>query len=281
MTQDPNPIFLADGDDPEMNRAFERARSTFRYFWRELSWEYRRIVSGLNVASVKVAFWDGDSPTPPPAPDDGSLSVEHMWLGDVAFDGRTVYGTLLNQPSWLKSVQSGDGVEVPFERVEDWMYARNGRVYGGYTVNLMRSRMGEGERRAHDEAWGLDFGDPETIELVPDWNAKPKKGFISRMLGGGKKADAAPPADPDAEHPMSENMADKLAETIASHPSILTDPDSHGLTMLHQLALAGSEAGVRVLVAKGADRDAQTPDGRTARDLAEAMGWPRVVAILS
>ncbi|MFX8102449.1 DUF2314 domain-containing protein, partial [Acinetobacter baumannii] len=36
--------------------AFESAKSTFKYFWRELYWEYRRIVPALELAYVKCAF---------------------------------------------------------------------------------------------------------------------------------------------------------------------------------------------------------------------------------
>ncbi len=34
-------IFYADGENPKMIEAYKRAQETFKYFWRELSWEYR------------------------------------------------------------------------------------------------------------------------------------------------------------------------------------------------------------------------------------------------
>lgn len=46
---------------------------------------------------------------------------------------------LLNDPNWLSSVRSGEAVELPVEELGDWMYAQGGRVYGAFTVNLMRS----------------------------------------------------------------------------------------------------------------------------------------------
>ncbi len=45
-------------DDPAMQRANDEARSDFRYFWREMAWERRRIVPGLDLACVKVPFSD-------------------------------------------------------------------------------------------------------------------------------------------------------------------------------------------------------------------------------
>src|SRR6476620_11652286 len=35
----PSRVFTFDNSDPEMQRAYESARATFRYFWREIAWE--------------------------------------------------------------------------------------------------------------------------------------------------------------------------------------------------------------------------------------------------
>src|SRR4051794_4481768 len=37
----PANVRLFDNSDPEMQRAYERARASFRYFWREVAWERR------------------------------------------------------------------------------------------------------------------------------------------------------------------------------------------------------------------------------------------------
>src|SRR5271163_2228935 len=134
----PSRVFLSDNSDPEMQEAYEKARSTFRYFWREVAWERRRIVPGLDLACVKAPFSDGDRATP----SQGNPEVEHMWLGEVDFDGQFVSGVLLNAPNWLKTVQPGDSARIPLGELNDWMYAVSGEVFGAYTVNLMRSRMG-------------------------------------------------------------------------------------------------------------------------------------------
>src|ERR1700757_632446 len=94
----PSRVFVFDNSDPEMQRAYENARATFRYFWREIAWERRRIVPALDLACVKAPFSDGKQA----APAKGTPEVEHMWLGEVDFDGRSVSGVLLNDPNWLK-----------------------------------------------------------------------------------------------------------------------------------------------------------------------------------
>ena len=134
-----------------MQQAYERARKSFRYFWRELAWEYRRIVPALDLACVKAPFSDGDW-----AGDDDP--VEQMWVNEIEFDGKTISGILINQPNELFSVAQGDAVELTIPRMTDWMYAIGGRVYGAFTVNVMRSRMGRRERAEHDEAWGSTSG---------------------------------------------------------------------------------------------------------------------------
>jgi len=258
---DESKVYMFSGNDPEMLRANEKARETFRYFWREMAWENRRIVPGLDLACVKAPFSDGEFRT-----GDGP-EVEHMWISEVQFDGDEISGVLLNSPNWLKTVKEGDSASFALKEISDWMYAISGEVYGAYTVNLLRSRMSARERKDHDEAWGLNFGDPTQIRLVPE---PKKKGFF----GGGKKA------DPEDEHPMSANMAPSLKEQIKKVPSFITDKDDNGWTYLHQLALAGSLDGVKVLLAAGADRNALTNDGKTPAALARTLGWSKVVALL-
>lgn len=89
-----NPIFFADGADPKMFEAYKKAQETFKYFWREQSWEYRRIIPGLNVSCVKVALF-------PEHPQSEYPMVEQMWINDIAFDGAYVKGYLINEPNKL------------------------------------------------------------------------------------------------------------------------------------------------------------------------------------
>jgi uncharacterized protein YegJ (DUF2314 family) len=263
----PSPVFMSDNDDPEMQRAFENARATFRYFWREVAWERRRIVPALDLACVKAPFSDGEQA----ARTEGTPDVEHMWLSEVDFDGRFVSGVLLNAPNWLKTVKEGDSARIPLGEISDWMYVISSEVFGAYTVNLLRSRMGRQERREHDSAWGLDFGDPAKIRVAPEPNKG--GGFLKNWFGKRQ-------ADPQ-EHPMSEAMASSLKEQMAKDPSLVSAKDDRGWTFLHQEALAGSTATVKVLLDAGADRNALTDHGMTPLELARSLGWEKVVALLA
>jgi uncharacterized protein YegJ (DUF2314 family) len=263
----PSRVFLADNSDPEMQRAYESARATFRFFWREVAWERRRIVPALDLACVKAPFSDGEQGMRT----GGTPQVEHMWLSEVDFDGQIVSGVLMNAPNWLKTIKEGDSVRIPLGQIGDWMYVISGEVFGAYTVNLLRSRMGRRERQEHDSAWGLNFGDPARIRVAPEPN---KGGGFLKTWFGKRQVDTG-------EHPMSENMAASLKEQLEKDPSLVTATDDRGWTLLHQEALAGSAPTVKVLLAAGADPNAVTNHGMTPLQLAKSLGWENVVALLA
>jgi uncharacterized protein len=259
-------VFLFDNSDPEMQAAYEKARSTFRYFWREVAWERRRIIPALDLASVKAPFSDGAARAPTP----DEPEVEHMWLGEVDFDGEYVSGVLLNSPNWLTTVQEGDSARIALGQISDWMYSIAGEVYGAYTVNLLRSRMDPRERQQHDEAWGLEFGDPKKIRVA---QGQKSGGFFKSLFGGRSEEEIG-------EHPMSENMGPALAEQLRKDPSFLTSTDDEGWTLLHHQALAGSAASVKILLDQGANPNAVTTSGKTPLQLARSLHWDKVIALL-
>jgi uncharacterized protein YegJ (DUF2314 family) len=226
--------------EPQLAQASERARSTFGLFWRELSWESRRIVPAFELACVKVAFEE-----------DGTL--EHMWVGDVRFDGERLRGTLMNEPNDITALSAGDTISARFpERLGDWMLACEGKVYGAFTVNAMRAAMTAEERREHDEAWGLDFGDPHQ-ELLP---------------GAGE------------DHHMGLTMGPSLSQFLAEQPEETHRVDDEGFTFLHREALAGNACVVGQLLARGADVNARSRSGKTALGLARVLGWQKIDAML-
>jgi uncharacterized protein YegJ (DUF2314 family) len=277
MTQTNSPIFKSPGDDKEMEQAATKARQTFKYFWREMAWERRRIIPALDLAAVKASFTD---PPEIRAQNPGGLDVEHMWLLEVEFDGRQIQGTLINSPHSLKSIHEGDRVTVAGKQICDWMYVIAGNVYGGFTVDLMRSRMSNRERSQHDKAWGFDFGDVGVIPLVPpeiigDPPLK-KKGLLS-VFGGSKSTPQDYAKVASFEHPMSVNMRESLDEALSKDPAMVQQTDDRGYTFLHQLSLAGSFDGVDVCLKHGADSRLPAPNGMTPYALAKCLEWKRVM----
>ena len=263
-------IYFAEGEDPRMQEAFSKAQQSFGFFWRELSWEYRRIVPGLDLAVVKVPFRvRNSSPDAPP--------VEHMWINDIHFDGVTINGSLLNEPQWLPDLRPGDNVSVLLSDISDWMYVCQGKVYGGFTIQAMRAAMGSSERKAHDAAWGFRFDNPDITQVTPYTGAR-QSSLLSRLFGA-RQPDAPPSALP--EHPMSENMAPELDRYFQDNPAAVTEKDGDGWTLLHREALAGNLAAVQLCRKHGADLDATNNHGKRPIELAEQMGWLRVMQALS
>ena len=235
-----------------MIAAFEQAQKTFKFFWRELSWEYRRIVPALEVACVKVAFSQEES-------GQGDPIVEHMWINDVDFDGDTITGVLINTPNELTNIENGDEIVVPVAQISDWLFATRGKTYGGFTIQAMRSDMTETERVDHDETWGLEFCDHNEVLLVYEQKEHPEN---------------------VNEHPMSKNMKESLLDFLKQYPNELTAADEKGLTLLHRETIAGNRTSVEVLLAEGANKNATTRGGKTAFDFARQLGWEHIISIL-
>lgn len=259
--------FKTPSDDPDMDRAKMRARSTFKYFWRELSWEYRRIVPGLDLSAVKMPFI-----VPDPGPQDPS--VEQMWATEIQFDGDLIKGSLLNQPTWVPDLQPEDEVSCPFSSLEDWLYSIGDEAFGGYTVNVMRMRMEPPEREQHDAAWGLTFTDSGRELIFPQQSTTAAQSF------NGPGAASDPEVLGREDHPMCLNMRERMEQALAEEPGIVNQPDDEGWTMLQREALAGNLASCQALLNHGADKLARTPNGYTPLDLALKLGWDFVAQVL-
>lgn len=237
--------FYADSQDAAMREAAKKARQTFKYFWRELYWDRRRIVPALDMAMVKLPF----------SQDDGR-EVEYMWVDDVEFDGEKIYGRLVNEPDTLTNIKKGDEIEAPLDEVSDWIFVSEGKSFGAFGVQAMRSKMSEQQRVWHDEAWGVNFGDFDDILVVVG-----QKKYPQNLI----------------EHPMSINGKDKFEKFIKENSREASLADENGYTLLHKEAIAGNLTTIKILLQNFADRNAQTDDGKTALEFASIMGWEHIV----
>jgi uncharacterized protein YegJ (DUF2314 family) len=223
---------------------------------------------------IKLPFTDGPR-------SDGNPEYEHMWCDDVGFDGETLTGKLINAPNWLTSVKVGDAVKVPFSHLTDWIMTANSVAHGAYTVNVMRAAMGGGERRAHDKAWGLDFGAPSQIRIEIDRSVK-KQGFFSKLFGGkAESSKVVAKREGFHDHPMCVNMLEKFDEQLQGDPSLASSVDDRGWSLIHGEALAGNLGVIKLLVKHGADIHVKTPEGKDAATLARSIGWDEVAEYLS
>lgn len=222
----------------------ELARSHIRFFVRELFWENRRIVPAFDHLIIKAGFAD-----------DTAGQQEFMWIDEVEFTGDGFKGMLLNSPHQLQSVSAGDPVFVSLSNVVDWLMSQNGRVYGGFTVAAIRNAMSSQERNEHDEAWGLDFPEPPSLDLFPEES-------ITTDEETGIQ-----------EHAIAHHFASQVKDQITS-PELANEPNEQtGWTYLHYCGITGSVHGVKTLLQIGADPNLRCHADETPRELAVRLGW--------
>jgi uncharacterized protein YegJ (DUF2314 family) len=248
-----NKIFYSKKHDEEMLQAFQQAQNTFKYFWRELFWESHRIVGALSIAVVKIAFIEETD-------DEMNPLVEHMWVNQIEFDGDYISGVLVNKPNVIGNVKNGDTIKVPLHQLSDWLFVIGNQTYGGFTIQLIRSRMNEQERSEHDKAWGIPFGDFNDILI-----AYQQKEYPENLI----------------EHPMSVNMREKIAIFLKENPLEVNGSDEMGYTHLHREAIAGNKTSIEEFLKAGANPNAKTLTGKTPLDFAKQLDWKHIIPLLS
>lgn len=229
-------------DDPEMKKAAKQAQKTFKFFWKEVTLDFNRIVPALSLACIKLPFSDD--------PSNSKSNVEHMWVEQIYFDGEKIHCVLINSPNWLKSVKAGDTVECKIGDIDDWMCVLGGKVYGGYSVQVIRSRMSETDRKSYDAKWGLKFPPPDVVNV---------------------------PVETSEFEPV---IAKLLKEQLEKDPSIINSTYDGGRSLLHLEALYGRKYSVKVLLDHGADPTKKCNRGWTPKDYAETLGWTEVIQLL-
>jgi uncharacterized protein YegJ (DUF2314 family) len=109
-------------DEEEMEAAIARARTEVDSFIAEL-----RRPTGESHA-VKVPITDqGDT--------------EHFWLIDVSYSDGEFAGTINNDPGMVSNVRIGDKRKVKKSEISDWMFMRDGKMYGNYTLRPLLEAM--------------------------------------------------------------------------------------------------------------------------------------------
>jgi uncharacterized protein YegJ (DUF2314 family) len=124
--------------DPKMAEAQNKARATLPEFERRL----QDPPATQTRISLKGRFEE-----------DGN--VEHMWIQDVVITNDGYHGQLANHPLEIKGLDVGDLVTVPRELVSDWYAVDGGKLVGGYTLRLQRSRLPPERQAAFDAS--VDF----------------------------------------------------------------------------------------------------------------------------
>jgi uncharacterized protein YegJ (DUF2314 family) len=114
---------IEDGyDKQEMNDAITRAQREVDSFIKELAKP-----TGKNHA-VKVPIVDKNG-------------TEHFWLTNVSFQNGSFKGKIGNEPGIVGNVKIGQEWSVKKNEISDWMYMRDGKIYGNYTMRPLIKTM--------------------------------------------------------------------------------------------------------------------------------------------
>jgi uncharacterized protein YegJ (DUF2314 family) len=124
-------MYSASPDDPEMNAAIAKARETLPQFWQ--SFEHPK--PGESDYALKVKITDKNG-------------TEHFWVIDLQRKDGKIFGTINNDPEMVKNVKMGDRIEIPEPDISDWLFIRNQKMAGNYTlrVELKRAPKEEAEK---------------------------------------------------------------------------------------------------------------------------------------
>ena len=119
-----SPETLVEGgyDQQEMDDAIARARSEVDSFLAEMSRG-----NGTDFA-VKA-----------PIQDQGE--TEHFWLTDIVYRNGKFEGVIGNEPGIVTNVKSGQKWTIKKSEISDWMFMRDGKMYGNYTMRPLLKTM--------------------------------------------------------------------------------------------------------------------------------------------
>ncbi len=119
---EPNTLVKGGYDEQEMSAAIQRARSEVDTFIAALG------AGNGSEFAVK-------------APIEERGEVEHFWLVDVAYSDGKFEGTIGNDPGVVTNVKFGDTRSVARGEISDWMFMRDGKMHGNYTLRPLLEAM--------------------------------------------------------------------------------------------------------------------------------------------
>jgi uncharacterized protein YegJ (DUF2314 family) len=115
-------------NDAEMNLAISKARQALPEFWQVF--ESRK--NGESDFCLKVRIED-------------SSGTEHFWAINIRRENGKIWGEIGNDANIVKSVKLGDQVPITESDISDWLYMRNGKIVGNFTVRPLLKSMSEEE----------------------------------------------------------------------------------------------------------------------------------------
>jgi uncharacterized protein YegJ (DUF2314 family) len=127
-SSDSDPVTSVDSGDAEMNAAIAKARDSLPRFWST----FEKPEHAESDFALKVKLTDANG-------------TEHFWLSDLERKDGKIMGTVNNDAVTVRSVKLGDRIPIPEASISDWMYMRDGKMVGNYTVRALFKTMSPAE----------------------------------------------------------------------------------------------------------------------------------------
>lgn len=126
---DPATLVKEGYDQKEMDEAIAKAKKTVDKFIQVLE-----SGEGENFA-VKAPIKDGED-------------VEHFWITDVTFKKDKFTGRIGNDPGIVSNVEIGQKWTIAKDEISDWMFMRDSKMHGNYTMRPLLKTMPEEQAKA-------------------------------------------------------------------------------------------------------------------------------------
>ena len=130
QAEQPDTLVEGGYDEAEMDAAIERAISEVD--------DFIEVLEGGKDSGYAVKV---------PVEDNGQ--TEHFWLTDLTFANGQFTGTINNDPGIVTNVAFGDTVKLGKTEISDWMFMRNGKMHGNYTMRPLLATLPEEEAEAY------------------------------------------------------------------------------------------------------------------------------------
>jgi uncharacterized protein YegJ (DUF2314 family) len=115
-------------EDKEMNQAIEAARAKLPHFWK-----VRADPKRAKEFCLKVRIVDGET-------------VEHFWCTNIESNKGVISGLIGNDPELVKNVKLGQRIVIKESAISDWLYLKDEKMIGNYTVRPLMKSMSAEER---------------------------------------------------------------------------------------------------------------------------------------
>lgn len=125
----PLDTLVTDGyDEKEMDQAIAKAKKTVDKFIKVL-----QSGKGKHFA-VKAPIHDGEA-------------VEHFWITDLSYKDGKFIGLINNDPGIVKNVTIGQKWTIDKKDISDWMFMRDNKMHGNFTLRPLLKTMPEAEAK--------------------------------------------------------------------------------------------------------------------------------------